>query len=215
MEDSNRGRILAAATELFNTRGYRNVTIKDLAEKLGMSKKTLYLYFPGKEEIATVVVENILAKIGRRFEEADFSQDPLGVLRNTLEQIKSELVRFRPLFFEDVQKLLPKLWTRILEFRAQKIMTMERVIQEAQQAGRAKPVNAHLATLFFLEAVQAIMNPISLSHYGYSISEMFDTIAEIFLGGIALPGTPDISNPDISNEQLPAQEQWPPASHKP
>lgn len=66
-------------------------------------------------------------------------------------------------------------------------MSIEWVIKEAQKAGKAKPIDAHLATLFFLEAVQAIVKPDLLSQNGYSINEVFDTIVEVFFGGIAVP----------------------------
>jgi AcrR family transcriptional regulator len=43
-----RQRILGAAREQFLGHGFHGVTVADLAEGLGMSKKTIYAHFPGK-----------------------------------------------------------------------------------------------------------------------------------------------------------------------
>jgi AcrR family transcriptional regulator len=42
--------IIERAQELFFTHGYTKVLMSELARQLGMSKKTLYLYFDGKED---------------------------------------------------------------------------------------------------------------------------------------------------------------------
>ena len=43
-----RQRIVEAARAHFFSHGFRRVTMDDLAEELGISKKTLYAHFPGK-----------------------------------------------------------------------------------------------------------------------------------------------------------------------
>ena len=52
-----RERILAAARELFNTKGFGATTIKDLVEFTGAKKGCLYFHFSGKEEIAQAVFQ--------------------------------------------------------------------------------------------------------------------------------------------------------------
>jgi AcrR family transcriptional regulator len=184
MEDFNRTRILQAADELFNTRGYKSVTIRDLAEKLGMSKKTIYQYFSGKEEIATAVIETVMGRIAEKFDRLKPGPDPIAELRSTLEQVKAEVVRMNPLFLEDIQKFLPDVWQRVREFRAQKIMQIEYSIRAAQQLGIATEVNARLATVIFLETIQSLIRPESLSRHGFSANEAMDALINIFIAGI-------------------------------
>lgn len=187
MEDM-RLRIVQAADDLFNQRGYRSVTISDLAERLGMSKKTVYLYFDSKEDIAAAVVESTMQRIVQKISGVDVEANPLDVLRDTMNQIKSEVTRLRPIFLEDIQKLLPNIWQQIVDFRAEQlVLFLEQVIQRAQKAGVAKPINPHLATLIFLESVQALVKPDSLTKYGFSIGEVVETLVDLFIGGIAEP----------------------------
>ena len=51
-----RKKILEAARELFNTKGFTQSTISDLVEATGMKKGSLYFHFSGKEAIAREVL---------------------------------------------------------------------------------------------------------------------------------------------------------------
>lgn len=51
------GEILEAALELFLTRGYASTRLDDVAAAAGVTKGTLYLYFPNKERLFLSVIE--------------------------------------------------------------------------------------------------------------------------------------------------------------
>ncbi len=44
-------RILSAASQVFSEKGYYETRMEDIAERLGVSKRTLYLYFKSKEDL--------------------------------------------------------------------------------------------------------------------------------------------------------------------
>lgn len=50
-KEEARQRILTTASRAFSERGYRQTTMEDIAEMLGVSKGALYLYFGSKEEL--------------------------------------------------------------------------------------------------------------------------------------------------------------------
>jgi AcrR family transcriptional regulator len=53
--------LLAAALELFVERGYAATRLDDVASRAGVTKGTLYLYFPSKEDLFFAMVrENLL-----------------------------------------------------------------------------------------------------------------------------------------------------------
>lgn len=189
MVDSNRLRILYAADELFNARGYKSVTISDLAEALGMSKKTIYQYFPGKEEIASAVVESVVGRISQTFDQLEEpGEDPLADIRTTFEQVKAEVARLSPVFQDDIRRLLPEVYQRVRQMRAEKFQMIEHCIRIAQQMGKAKDtIDARLATLLFLEAVQGFSRT-ELSRQGFSKFDAIDTLIDIFVAGLATGG---------------------------
>ena len=61
--DPHRQRIVDAARTHFFSHGFRSVTMDDLAEELGISKKTLYAHFPGKFDLLEAVLADKLAGV--------------------------------------------------------------------------------------------------------------------------------------------------------
>lgn len=185
MEDANRLRILQAAQDLFQTRGYRSVTIQDLADRLGMSKKTIYQYFTGKEEIAVAVVEGLMGRISQTVEQSELdSSDPLLVLRQTVEQVKLHVLNLGPLFLEDIKKYLPDLWQRIEQFRSHKLQFIEGFLERAQAEGKTRDISPHVTTLIFMETVRAVVQPDSIAKYGVPMNDVIEELLDLFYYGI-------------------------------
>lgn len=58
-------RILRAALDLFVLRGFHATTIPEIARRAGLAAGTIYLYFPGKEQLATALLTRIRAGLAR------------------------------------------------------------------------------------------------------------------------------------------------------
>jgi AcrR family transcriptional regulator len=56
-----RQELLAAAAELFTTRGYTATTTRAVAERAGMRQATMYHYVSGKEELLAALLEGTVA----------------------------------------------------------------------------------------------------------------------------------------------------------
>src|SRR5690349_3177810 len=54
------GQILTAALEVFGERGLAAARLDDIAKRAGLSKGTIYLYFPNKEELFREMVRAIV-----------------------------------------------------------------------------------------------------------------------------------------------------------
>ncbi|WP_103351998.1 TetR/AcrR family transcriptional regulator [Amycolatopsis sp. CA-128772] len=50
-EPNTRERLLDAALELFGEHGYDNVTVAEIAERAGLTKRTFFRHFPDKREV--------------------------------------------------------------------------------------------------------------------------------------------------------------------
>jgi AcrR family transcriptional regulator len=79
--------ILDACDRIMSRYGFRKMTMDDLAKEARLSKRTLYLYFSGKEDVGLSsigrVVESVHAELERL---ADSSAHPADRLRQMLER---------------------------------------------------------------------------------------------------------------------------------
>ena len=56
--ENSKEHILKTALELFLQKNFKEVTMKELVEKTGLSKGAFYHYFPSKEQLFVEVIEN-------------------------------------------------------------------------------------------------------------------------------------------------------------
>ena len=61
--------ILDAARELFVEEGYKNVTMRKIARKIGYSATTIYLYFKNKTELFNCLAEEMLERLLKVFKD--------------------------------------------------------------------------------------------------------------------------------------------------
>jgi AcrR family transcriptional regulator len=62
--------IIKAAFQLFGERGLANTRLQDIAEHAGVSKGTIYLYFPNKEELFREMIQRTAVAAIERAEQA-------------------------------------------------------------------------------------------------------------------------------------------------
>lgn len=76
-----RGRILHAAMKLFLEKGFENVTIRRIAERIEYSPATIYLYFKNKDDILYALYREGFEELFRRQQSILTIKDPLKRLR--------------------------------------------------------------------------------------------------------------------------------------
>ena len=89
--DDKRERLLAAAAAVFAERDFHQVQVSDVAERAGVGKGTVYLYFPTKDDLHRAALEASLDGIRVEVEAAVAADTPIEV---TLRQIVLAVLRF-------------------------------------------------------------------------------------------------------------------------
>jgi len=185
--DYNRQRIVEAARAHFFSHGFRSVTMDDLAEELGISKKTLYAHFPGKIELLEAVLADKFAGVEAKLKEATHStpHDFPATLHALLANTQRELDEIKPPFVRDMRQKAPQVFKVIERRRAALIeRSFGSLFLEGQRSGMVrKDVPVRLITEILLAMVQAIMNPAKMEELGMMPKEGFSGILKIVLEG--------------------------------
>ena len=96
--------IVAAALACFAERGFAATRLEEIAQRAGVTKGTLYLYFPNKEELFKAVVrQSLVPMLARNEEVIAASTAPTPVLLRQL------ILSFPSLMLNNPASALPKL----------------------------------------------------------------------------------------------------------
>lgn len=76
MADNSRDRILEVSLELFVRRGYSAVSVREIAEHVGLTKTAVLYHFPSKGDIVAALVEPLLTESEAAVESAAALDDP-------------------------------------------------------------------------------------------------------------------------------------------
>ena len=186
--DSIRQRIVDAARTHFFSHGFRSVTMDDLAEELGISKKTLYRHFPGKIDLLEAVLADKFAGVEAKLEEVTRAHPHnfAATLHELLAWTQRELDEIKPPFVRDMRQKAPQVFKIIERRRAALIERFfGRLFTEGQQTGMVrKDVPTKLIIEILLAIVQAIMNPPKMEELGMMPKEGFTGILKVVLEGV-------------------------------
>jgi AcrR family transcriptional regulator len=156
--------ILAAARRLVQSRGVGAVTMGEIAASAGVAKGTVYLYFPGKDQLVQALIsqvgENILADI-----EAVVSGSgaPLAKVQKVAVLLLDYLMRERDLFPVYARDLLRRgrgadqgYWLHLHEMEDRFVALVTRLFAEGIESGQFIPANPRLLTFMLRGMVRAV-----------------------------------------------------------
>jgi len=103
--------ILAAATRVFASCGFRNTDVQEIADRLGIGKATIYRAFGTKEQLFFAAVDHGMQALNKVMLENKFNDD-----MEPAEKIQQTLLRFLS-FFDQNEELTELLIQERSEFR--------------------------------------------------------------------------------------------------
>jgi AcrR family transcriptional regulator len=189
--DATVARILHQAREHFFAHGYCSCTMDDLAAELGMSKKTLYVHFAGKEALMRAVIDDLGREV-RDSADALFANRQLNFaekLRGFAEGMMQRLGRLNPRTMRDLQRFAPELHAQLSEMREKNIpYVFGRFIEEGQRTGMVrKDVDPAFAVQFFLQAMHGLVQPAAMERLHLTPRELLPRAIELLFGGLLTP----------------------------
>ncbi|MGE0191249.1 MAG: TetR/AcrR family transcriptional regulator [Planctomycetota bacterium] len=165
-EAAKRVAIREAARELFRRYGVKKTSMREIAEHAGVAVGTLYLYYPGKDELVLAAVEGFRAEHDEAVREALASTAPAG------EKLRTYLLhRFRaskatrlgtPFAREVTEAVLRVAPDRLREEGATMLQTIRRLLDEGARRGELGLEDAERDARVLLHAVAAAF-PTALS----------------------------------------------------
>ena len=147
-KEARPGELLSAALELFVEKGFAATRVEEVAKLAGVSKGTLFLYFPSKEDLFKAVVrENISGRFSEWSDELEsFQGSSAELLRYCMsswwERLGSTRVSGIPKLMMSEGKNFPEL----AAFYEQEVMRpgdelIRRILQRGVSSGEFRPID--------------------------------------------------------------------------
>ena len=177
-----KGRILETAMKAFAERGVKAVRMDDVAQMLGISKRTLYEIYRDKEELLYQGVMHFDQEAKKSMNA--FIQQASSVMDIILEAYQRRVLRtgtVNPLFYEDIQKY-PKVTDYLIKEREHAYDQFLGFLQRGVREGYFRDdINYELVAQMFNAINTFVMTQHLLSRY--SIQQVFANMLFIPLRG--------------------------------
>lgn len=187
-DEDIRKRIMEEAKALFFRFGFTKVTMDEAADSLGMSKKTLYRFFPSKEDLLQEITRDHLhqcdGELTSILKQADL--DPLEKFKRYMNYVTAIYAKMSEPLLHDLRKHAPEIWQMIEEHR-QKCLHNDfgALVKEGRHKGVfRKDVDERLFILIYSTLLKDVLNPEVLSGLPFKPSQVFDTVMKVLFEGL-------------------------------
>lgn len=189
------GEIIDAALELFVAKGYMATRLDEVAQRAGVSKGTLYLYFENKEAMFKAVVETLVLP------EIERTEQQIGLFDGSASELIRQLIKhWWNAVGESRLSGLPKLimaeannFPELASFFVEHVIgrvrrVIAQVISRGIEAGEFRPCDPeYAARLLLAPLVYATIYQQSLFSYDsepFEITTYLDNHLDIYLHGL-------------------------------
>jgi len=161
--DKRRNEILEKALDVFMDEGFEDTTFQKIADRCGITRTTLYLYFKNKKEIFNYSIKLLLLKVeeGVRRIQADTSVGSVEKITNILLDIISQLQQNRRILIVILDYLLyisrsntdPNIRVRRRTIKLRHILSS--IIIEGIKNNELAPINIKIADDYLYSFIEA------------------------------------------------------------
>ena len=168
--------------------GIRSVSMDDIANTMGISKKTIYQYYADKDELVDAIVEDELNKT-----QCDCvlcrsnSRDAVEEVVLTMNQIHDQFQNMNPVILYDLQKFHPRAFQKFLKHKNDFLFQVIRQnIERGVKEELYRPeLNIDVLSKFRLESMLLAFNLTVFPPGKYRLVEVTEIIMENFVFGLA------------------------------
>lgn len=182
-------RIIESASMLFFRNGIKSMTMSDIANKMGVSKRTLYEVFRDKEELLEECLSYYHAKADRKIEQlTNDSENVIDTLIRIYAQKLFHVMDVGKPLMNDLRKYYSHLFRKIEEKRKEDICIFIPLFKKGVEQGFIRD-DVNFEILLWLLKIQfdAVLDEDTVLSGKYPVNQFLRAIIQNFMRGIATP----------------------------
>jgi AcrR family transcriptional regulator len=176
--------ILMAASQEMNEHGLK-FTMENVAQRLGISKKTLYQYFSSKDALISSVIEAHISDIAIQQEEIISKGGEFeDVLKAAIILRPQRVVECSPNVREEIIKYRPQDWAKVLAFFDERARGLVLCLDSGKELGYIRPIHTKVAACMLFSIADGFFQKNFLDENNLTFADAFKAAVDIFLYGI-------------------------------
>ena len=178
--------LVDSALALFFREGFSKLTMEGIASRLGVSKATLYKYFPSKDALLEAALARYFEQTTARAAQLDPGAPYPARLGTYLRHIEESIRPAAPVLTVDILATTPWAWELIARYRRDVLLTRLRVLlEEGRERGFLRSdLDAAIIPALYTAIVDQVARPSFLLGWNVGLEELIDSVIRILLGGI-------------------------------
>ena len=185
--ENTRQAILDLAYAKFAEHGFKKVSIDEVAAELGISKKTVYKFFPSKEEILGEVVHAKMNSLLGIFEKIQAMKEPsIDKIRAISEVVGTHINEQWQRILTEVRMNAPALFKEIDSIIQERLsLGWQKIFTEGQRTGWIRrDIDPVVFTTAYVGVVRDLMKTDFLAKHALTESEIPKQIFRMFTEGV-------------------------------
>jgi TetR/AcrR family transcriptional regulator, cholesterol catabolism regulator len=186
--DEKVDRILAESLRLFKKNGIRSVSMDDISKELGMSKKTIYLYFANKTELVEKVLSHLLEKeripcVG----EDTLNMNAIDILLAVSRNVSIQLKDMNPINAYELQKYYPSIYREFIIRKRDHVFEQvkQNFLQGIAEGIYRDDMDVDLVARLYIQKLEDVHNPEFLESVNFGFEKVFQVMFDNHIRGIA------------------------------
>ncbi len=198
MDDQEK--IIEQIEEKLFKEGFYKTTMDDVASELGMSKKTIYKFFPSKEDLVMAIAKHFMNRMKSKIVPAlNTDKNAIEKLAELINILATASEKVSPKRMDEIRKYFPNLWNEIDSFRTKMMFgNITKVIDQGKSEGLFIDYPTTIIMNILVASIRNIVNPDFILNNNFSIIEAARYAFKIIIGGIVTEKGKKVFNQTIN-----------------
>lgn len=184
-----RQQIIDIIRNIISSKGIEHVTISEIASRIGTTKTAIYRHFKNKQDILSLLIDNIEETLMKALDEAMTSEDPIQNLKNLLLAHLTYARERRETSFIVIMGVMqfsdPLIRQKISKLIQKYLQKIQKILSVAIKLGLVKnDINPRISAIAFLGLIQSTVTVWSYKNFNFVPQKVHAPLWNIYKRGI-------------------------------
>ncbi len=196
--------ILEAIQNKFFREGFYKTTMDEIASELRMSKKTIYKFFPSKNDLVAAIALHFTKQMKQKILPIlESDKNAVEKLSGLITLLSNTAGKIGDRMFGELKNHFPSVWQKVDSFRTEMMYgNITKVIDQGKREGLFIDYPTPIVMNVLINSIRSTVNPEFIISNNFSMVVAAQTTFNIIIGGILTEKGKKVFNKTINQKKL-------------